>query len=113
MKHIFMLNLIIIMNFNEIVYPRKVVYQDIINSNPHWRQANRIFQPLTEGQFRNRFGVGDRVTVRLKNQNRKMYISARIANILPYHMAVPWLDPYNINSAYNTIPFTRVLILDP
>ena len=101
------------MNFNEIVYPRKVVYQDTIHSNPHWRRANRIFQPLTEGQFRNRFGVGDRVTVRPKNHYRKMYISALIANILAYDTAVAWLDAYNINSAHNTIPFTRVLILDP
>jgi len=101
------------MNFNEIVYPRKVVYQDTIHTNPHWRQANRIFQPLTEGQFRNRFRVGDRVTIRLKNHNRKMYISGLIANILAYDTAVAWLDPYNIDSAFNTIPFTRVLILDP
>ena len=101
------------MNFNEIVYPRKVVYQDTIHSNPHWRQANRIVQPLTEGQFRNRFGVGDRVTVRLKNHNRKMYISARIANILAYDTAVAWLGAYNIDSAFNTIPYTRVLILVP
>lgn len=108
-----MLNLIIIMNFNEIFYPRKVVYQDTINSNPHWREANRIFQPLTEFHFRNRFRVGDRVTIRLKNRNRKMYISGRIANILPYDAAVEWLGTYNIDSAFNTIPFTRVLILDP
>jgi hypothetical protein len=101
------------MNFNEIVYPRKVVYQDTIHSNPHWRQANRIFQPLTEGQFRNRFGVGDRVTVRLKNHNRKMYISARIVNILAYDTGVAWMGTYNVDSAFNTIPFTRVLILDP
>ncbi len=101
------------MNFNEIVYPRKVVYQDTIHSNPHWRQANRIFQPLTEGQFRNRFRVGDRVTIRLKNHNRKMYISGLIANILPYDMAVAWLYAYNIDSAFNTIPYTRVLILVP
>jgi hypothetical protein len=103
------------MNFNEIVpiYPRKVVYQDTKNSNPHWRQANRIFQPLTEGQFRNRFRVGDRVTIRIKDRNRRSYISARIANILPYDMAVEWLGAYNIDSAFNTIPFTRVLILDP
>ena len=101
------------MNFNEIVYPRKLVYQDTIHSNPHWRQANRIFQPLTEDQFRNRFGVGDRVTIRLKNNNKKRYISGRIANILPYDMTVASLGAYNIDSAFNTIPFTRVLILDP
>lgn len=101
------------MNFNEIVYPRKVVYQDTIHSNPHWRQANRIFQPLTEGQFRNRFRVGDRVTIRLKNHNRKIYISGLIANILAYDTAVAWLDAYNIDSAFNTIPYTRVLILVP
>ena len=100
------------MNFNEIVYPRKVVYQDTIDSNPDWRHANRIFQPLTEGQFRNRFSVGDRVTIRLKD-HRKMYLSGLIANILPYDTAVTWLGTYNIDSAFNTIPFTRVLILDP
>ena len=101
------------MNFNEIVYPRKVVYQDTTHSNPHWRHANRIFQPLTEGQFRNRFRVGDRVTIRLKNHNRKMYISGLIANILPYDMAAASLGTYNIDSAFNIIPYTRVLILDP
>jgi hypothetical protein len=101
------------MNFNEIVYPRKLVYQDTRNSNPRWREANRIFQPLTEDQFRNRFGVGDRITIRLKNHNRKMYISGRIANIIPYDMTVAWLGAYNIDSAFNTIPFTRVLILGP
>jgi len=108
-----MIDLIIIMSFNEIFYPRKVVYQDTINSNPHWRQTDRIFQPMTEYQFRNRFRVGDRVTVRLKNHNRKMYISARIVNILAYDTAVAWLYAYNIDSAYNTIPFTRVLVLAP
>jgi len=100
------------MNFNEIVYPRKV-YQDTIHSSPHWRHANRIFQPLTERQFRNKFRVGDRVTIRLKNHNRKMYISGLIANILQYDTAVVWLGAYNIDSAFNTIPFTRVLILHP
>jgi hypothetical protein len=108
-----MLDLIIIMNFNEIVYPRNVLYQDTINSNPHWRQTNRIFQPLTEFHFMNRFRVGDRVTIRLKNRNRKMYISGRIVDILPYDMAMEWLGAYNIDSAFNTIPYTRVLILDP
>jgi len=101
------------MNFNEIVYPRKLVYQDTINSNPHWRHANRIFQPLTEGQFRNRFSVGDRVTIRLKNHNRKMYISGLIVNILAYDTGVAWLGAYNIDSAFNAIPYTRVLILHP
>ena len=103
------------MSFNEIVpiYPRKVVYQDTKNSNSHWRQANRIFQPLTEGQFRNRFRVGDRVTIRIKDRNRRSYISARIVNILPYDTAVAWLYAYNIDSAYNNIPFTRVLVLAP
>ena len=102
----------IIMNFNEIVYPRKVVYQDTLHSNPHWRQDNRIFQPLTERQFRNRFRVGDRVTIRLKD-HRKTYISGLIANILSYDTAVAWLGTYNIDSAFNAIPYTRVLILDP
>lgn len=102
----------LIMNFNEIVYPRKV-YQDIRNSSQHWRKANRIFQPLTEDQFRNRFRVGDRVTIRLNNHNRKKYISGLIRNILPYDMAEEWLGAYNIDSAFNTIPFSRVLVLDP
>ena len=42
-----------------------------------------------------------------------MYISARIVNILRYDTAVAWLGAYNIDSAFNAIPYTRVLILDP
>jgi hypothetical protein len=57
--------------------------------------------------------VGDRVTIRLKNHNRKTYISGLIVNILQYDTAVAWLDAYNIDSAFNTIPYTRALILDP
>ncbi len=52
------------MDFNEIVYTRKL-YQDVRNSSSWWRSDNRIFNPLTEGQFRNRFRLGDRVTLRL------------------------------------------------
>ena len=102
------------MNFNEIVYTRKV-YQDTRYSSTHWRQANRIFHPLTEGQYMDRFRVGDRVTMRLRlnNPNRKMYISGLITNILPYDMTETHLGAYNIDSAFNTIPFTRVLVLDP
>jgi hypothetical protein len=100
------------MNFNEIVYPRKV-YQDTRNSNPLWRQADRIFQPLTEGQFRNRFRVGNRVNIRLINPNGKVYISGLIRHIVPYQVAEAELGAYNIGSTFNTIPFTRVLVLHP
>lgn len=101
------------MEFNEIIHPRKKVYQDTRNTSPHWRQNNCIFQPLTKDQFRNRFGVGDRVTMRLINPNRKIYLSAIIVNIMPYHMAAGWLGPYNIDSGFNDIPFTHVLVLKP
>jgi len=100
------------MNFNIIVYPRKV-YQDTRNSNPLWRQADRMFHPLTEGQFRNRFRVGDRVTIRIKTHNRKTYISGLIKHILTYDFVWAALGQYNIDNSFNTIPFTRVLVLVP
>jgi len=100
------------MNFNEIIYPRKV-YQDTRNSNPLWRQPDLIMQPLTEGQYRDRFRVGERVTIRIKNHNRKMYLSGLIKHILPYDITWEALGQYNIDNTLNTIPFTRVLVLVP
>jgi hypothetical protein len=100
------------MDFNKFVYPRKL-YQDTRNSNPLWRQADRIFQPLTERQFRNRFKVGDRVVLRLITPTSKMYISARITYIVTYQNTLAFAGPYNIDSALNNIPFTHVLVLGP
>jgi len=94
------------------VNPRKV-YQDTRNTSSQWRQGNRIFHPLTETQFRNKFKVGDRVTIRLINPNRKIYISAKIKSILTYNLSMGILGPYNIDSKFNNIPFTHVLVLDP
>ena len=42
-----------------------------------------------------------------------MYISGLIVNIIAYDTGVAWLGAYNIDSAFNAIPYTRVLILDP
>ena len=105
-------NIRIIMEFNEAVKVRRV-YQDTRNTSPHWRQRNRIFHPLTERQFGNRFRVGDRVTMRIINPNNKKYINGTIVRILPYDTTQQWLGSYNIDSAFNDVPFTRVLVLQP
>ena len=100
------------MEFNNTVKLCRV-YQDTRNSSPIWRQRNRIFHPLTEGQFGNRFRVGDRVTMRLINPNNKNYIDATIVGITSYHSAQTFLGSYNIDNTFAYAPFTRVLILVP
>lgn len=102
----------LLMEFNETVKIRRV-YQDTRNSSQHWRQRNRIFHPLTERQFGNRFRVGDRVTMRLINPNNKIYIDATILAITSYNTAQTFLDSYNIDNTFAWAPFTRVLVLGP
>jgi len=102
----------IIMEFNETVKVRRV-YQDTRNTSSEWRQRNRIFHPLTERQFGNRFRVGDRVTMRLINPNNKIYIDATIVGIVLYDNAQALLNSYNIDDTFAGAPFTRVLVLDP
>jgi len=107
-----MLNLSIRMEFNEAVRLHRV-YQDTRNTSEIWRERARIFHPLTERQFGNRFNAGDRVTMRLIHPNNKKYINATIVRILPYDTTQQWLGSYNIDSSFNDVPFTRVLVLQP
>ena len=107
-----MLKLSIRMEFNEAVKVRRV-YQDTRNSSSIWRQRACIFHPLTERQFLNRFREGDRVTMRIINPNNKKYINGTIVRIIPYDTTQQWLGSYNIDSAFNDVPFTRVLVLQP
>uniref|UniRef100_A0A6C0APH4 Uncharacterized protein n=1 Tax=viral metagenome TaxID=1070528 RepID=A0A6C0APH4_9ZZZZ len=37
----------------------QVVYQDTRDTSIHWRQDTRVFHPLTELQFANRFRQGE------------------------------------------------------
>lgn len=101
----------IIMEFNEAVKVRRV-YQDTRNTSPHWRQRNRIFHPLTERQFGNRFRVGDRVTIRVISPNNKIYIDATIVGITSYHSAQAAIASYNIDDTFAGATFTRVLVID-
>jgi hypothetical protein len=94
------------------VQPR-IVYQDTRDSSPLWRQDNRVFHPLTELQFANRFRQGDRVRMRLTYPNSKMFITPRIVTIASYNTAQQVLGSYNADNAFKGIPFTRVLVLDP
>lgn len=107
-----MLNVSIRMEFNDAVQLRRV-YQDTRNSSSIWRQRTRIFHPLTERQFANRFGQGDRVTMRIINPTNKKYINGTIVTILPYDTTQQCLGSYNIDSSFNDVPFTRVLVLEP
>jgi hypothetical protein len=91
----------------------EVVYQDTRNTSLHWRQDTRIYHPLTEQQFGNRFRVGDRVRMRLTYPNSKMYITPTIMNITLYHVAQQVLGSYNIDNAFKGSPFTYVLVLEP
>uniref|UniRef100_A0A6C0ANF1 Uncharacterized protein n=1 Tax=viral metagenome TaxID=1070528 RepID=A0A6C0ANF1_9ZZZZ len=91
----------------------QMVYQDTRDSSPHWRQDIRVFHPLTEQQFGNRFRVGDRVRMRLTYPNSKMYITPTIVNIVPYYTAQQILGSYNMGDAFKGVPFTRVLVLEP
>jgi len=96
----------------EEVQPQRI-YQDTRNSSPHWRQDIRIFHPLTEQQFANRFRQGDRVRMRLTYPNSKMFITPRIVTIVSYNTAQQVLGSYNVDNAFKGVPFTRVLVLDP
>jgi hypothetical protein len=100
------------MEFNRSVNPQKV-YQDTRNSSPLWRQNNRIFHPLTERQFVNRFRVPHRVMMRVINDRTKIYIDGTIIRIIPYYTAEQFLGSYNIDSSFNGVPFTHVLVLQP
>ena len=91
----------------------QMVYQDTRDSSPHWRQDIRIFHPLTEQQFANRFRQGDRVRMRLTYPNSKMFITPRIVTIVSYNTAQQVLGSYNADNAFKGVPFTRVLVLDP
>ena len=100
------------MDFNETVKLRQL-YQNAQDTSPHWRQGNRIYHPLTERQFKNKFKVGDRVTMRLIDPTKKTYITAIIVNIIRYDTCVQFIGQYNIDSAFNQVPFTHALVLGP
>jgi hypothetical protein len=100
------------MEFNETVKLRRV-YQDTRNTSPIWRQKNRIWHPLTEHQFGNRFGMADRVTMRVLSPIKKMFINCTIVNIIPYDIAQQILGSYNIGDTFTGVPFTHVLVLEP
>ena len=51
--------------------------------------------------------------MRIINPNNKKYINGTIVRILPYDTTQQWLGSYNIDSAFNDVPFTRVLVLQP
>jgi len=88
------------------------VYQDISGTSHHWRNATRIWHPLTEQQFGNRFNVGDKVNMQLRypNTNRQSSV-ATILVIIPYETAKQVLGSYNIDDSFGGAPFTHVLVL--
>lgn len=100
------------MDFTETITTR-CIYQDTKHSSRVWRQSNRIWHPLTQRQFGNRFKVGDKVTMRIINPTRKFYISCNIVGISPYYEAEAWLGSYTIDSKFKGNPFTHVLVLNP
>jgi hypothetical protein len=93
--------------------PPKLIYQDINGSSPHWRQRNRIYHPLTQHQFANKFRVGDRVKMRVSYPGTKSYINATILNISDYYTSQQWIGSYNIDDGFKGAMFTHVLILAP
>jgi len=100
------------MDFTEAVNVRRV-YQDTRNSSPVWRQNNRIFHPLTQRQFGNRFRIADKLTMRLTNPINKISINGTIERIIPYDIAQAWIGPYNIDHTFGGAPFTHVLVIKP
>ena len=87
------------------------VYQDTRNSSPIWRQNDRIFHPLTEAQFENKFKVGDRVTMELDTPTDTIFTDYTVAHIALYKDAEAWMGSYNIDNTFMGTPFTRVLVL--
>ena len=93
----------------------QMIYHDTRQSSIYWYHEARIFHPMTERQFGNKFRVGDRVKVQVIYDNNKekyinldkMYINLTIAHITTYEEAKTWLGSYNIDDA-----FTRVLVLE-
>jgi hypothetical protein len=106
------LKVTLIMEFNVVVNVRRI-YQDTRNTSSNWRQNNRIFHPLTQRQFGNRFRVGNRVTMRLIYPPNKMYINGAIERIIPYPIAQAWVGSYNIDDTFANEPFTHVLVIKP
>ena len=90
----------------------QMVYQDTRDTSPHWRRQARMWHPLTEQQFSNKFRVGDTVRMRLTYPTTKMYMSPTIVNIVPYHMAQQVLGSYNVDNAFKGAAFTHVLVLE-
>jgi hypothetical protein len=91
----------------------KIVYQHTRNISPNWRQQDRIFHPLTERQFGNRFRVGDRVIMKILNGASKVYVNFTIAYIIPYNSAWSFLGRYNRRNTFKGVPFTHALVLMP
>ena len=89
------------------------VYQDTRNSSQLWRQNDRVFHPLTEGQFENGFKVGDRVTMELVNPTDTMSTDYTIIHIASYENAQAWMGSYTNEPTFMGAPFTRVLVLKP
>jgi hypothetical protein len=100
------------MEFNEAVKISRI-YQDTRNTSSNWRQNNRVFHPLTQRQFGNRFRVGNRVTMRIINTINKMYINGAIESIIPYHIAQAVVGSYNIDDTFANDPFAHVLVIKP
>ena len=91
----------------------QLIYQDTRDSSGHWRNDVRVWHPLTERQFGNRFRVGDRVRMRLLYGNGdRTYINLTIVNIIGYQNTKQVLGSYNEGDAFKGTPFTRVLILE-
>ena len=91
----------------------QLIYQDTRNSSSHWRNDVRVWHPLTEHQFGNRFRVGDKVKMRLLyDNNDRIYLNLTIVNIIGYQNTKQVLGSYNEGDAFKGSPFTRVLILE-
>ena len=89
------------------------VYQDARNTSEHWRQQDRILQPLTHQQFGNKFRVGGRVRMRLGTSTSIKYAELTIIKIVPYHTTQQYLGSYNADDGFNGAPFTHVVVLKP
>lgn len=100
------------MEFTEAVNVRRV-YQDTRNSSAGWRQNNRIFHPLTQRQFGNRFRIAHKLTMRLTNPINKISINGTIERIIPYDIVQAALGSYNIDDTFGGAPFTHVLVIKP
>lgn len=93
----------------------KFAYQDERGSSEIYRnsEVGRFWQPTNQEQMdRQRYQVGDRVTLRVRSLNAEdRYFNTIIRNIISYENAKSVLGSYNEVDGYNG-PFVSVLVLD-